>query len=76
MNKAIQIRDVPEDVHRKLKARAARQGRTLSEMLRQELEAIASQPSLDEVLERIRTREPVELPVSSAELIRQERGEL
>ena len=75
MHKVIQIRDVPEDVHRKLKARAAREGRTLSEMLRQELEEFANRPSLEEVLERIQTREPVTLTESAAEIVRAGRAE-
>jgi antitoxin FitA len=75
MNRAIQIRDVPDDVHRKLKARAARQGRTLSEMLRLELEAIANQPSLEEVLAQIRSDEPVLHGESSAEAVRSGRAE-
>lgn len=75
MNKAIQIRDVPEEVHRKLKARAAREGRTLSEMLRLELEELANRSSLDEVLERIKAREPVALPEPAAEIVRAGRAE-
>lgn len=75
MPKAIQIRDVPDDVHRTLKARAAREGRTLSELLRRELELIANRPSLEEVLDRIRAEEPVLEGESSAELVRRGRAE-
>ena len=75
MPKAIQIRDVPDDVHRTLKARAAREGRTLSELLRRELETIANQPSLEEVLERIDRREPVLSGESSADAVRAARSD-
>ncbi len=75
MNKAIQIRDVPDEVHRKLKARAAQQGRTLSEMLRLELEVIASQPSLEDVLDQIGSDEPVLRGESSAVAVRRGRAE-
>jgi antitoxin FitA len=75
MHKAIQIRDVPEDVHRRLKARAAREGRTLSELLRLELEEIANRPSLEEILDRIKSREPVTTGEPSAEAVRAGRAE-
>ena len=75
MHKAIQIRDVPDDVHRRLKARAAREGRTLSELLRQELEEIANRPSLEEVLDRIQSREPVAGGEASADAVRAGRAE-
>jgi len=57
MGKMLQIRDVPEDVHERLKARAAREGRTLSDMLREELALIAGTPTRAEVIERIRNQE-------------------
>jgi plasmid stability protein len=75
MGKAIQIRDVPDDVHRRLKVRAAREGRTLSELLRQELEVLANTPTLDEVLASIKSRGPVELTESPAEAVRASRAE-
>lgn len=68
----IQIRGVPEAAHRRLKARAALAGQSLSEYLRLELEQLASLPTLDEMLERVSRREPVGgEPV--AEAIRKER---
>lgn len=73
MSKMIQIRNVPDELHRKLKERAARSGKTLSGLLLEELQYIAKQPELGEWLEMVATREPVKLPVSAAELIRQER---
>jgi plasmid stability protein len=50
VKKMIQIRDVPEDVHRALRVRAAEAGLSLAEYLRQELERLATQRSVAEVL--------------------------
>jgi antitoxin FitA len=54
----IQIRDVPDDVHRTLKARAAARGITLSDYLRLEIERVAHTPTAEELDERIRRRGP------------------
>lgn len=75
MSKAVQIRDVPDDAHRRLKARAAEEGKSLSELLRAELVEIASRPTLAEMLERLQTRERVTLRESSAEAIQRGRRE-
>jgi plasmid stability protein len=69
----IQIRNVPEDVHRTLKARAAKEGMSLSEYLLRALVEDAGRPTLAELTERIRSREPVELERSAAEIVREER---
>ena len=71
--RTLQIRDVPEDVHRTLKARAALAGLSLSDFLLRELERVASRPSRHELYDRLRRREPVELDVSVAEVIAAER---
>lgn len=55
----IQIRDVSDETHRRLKARAALEGKSLSEFLRIELEHLAALPSLEEVLERVAGRAAV-----------------
>ncbi len=55
----IQIRNVPDDLHRSLKERAAREGTTLSDLILRELPRLARRPSPEELLERIRNREPV-----------------
>jgi antitoxin FitA len=52
----IQIRDVPDDVHRKLKARAAAEGRSLSDYVLVEIKRIARTPTPEELDERIRAR--------------------
>lgn len=50
----IQIRNVPPELHRKLKARAAEQGLSLSDYLRAEVERIAARPTPEEMQERLR----------------------
>ena len=52
MSKMIQIRHVPERLHRRLKARAAAAGMSLSDFLRLELERVGAQLSPDELRER------------------------
>lgn len=52
----ITIRDVAAETRDELAARAARRGQSMQEYLRLELERLASRPSLDEVLLRMRTR--------------------
>jgi plasmid stability protein len=71
--KMIQIRNVPDDLHRALKVRAAREGTTLSELIMRELPRIAHRPSLEEILERIKSREPVAGLETTADLIREDR---
>ena len=61
MSKMIQIRNVPDELHRTLKANAARLGMTLSDYLLSEIEQVAEKPTLSEMMERLRSREPVEL---------------
>lgn len=60
--KTLQIRNVPDDLSRELKARAAAEGRSLSDYLLRELSRIAERPTRRQVLERIETRGRVELP--------------
>lgn len=61
MSKMIQIRNVPDELHRTLKVRAAKAGMTLSDYLLSEIERVAERPTLAEMMERLRSREPVEL---------------
>ena len=60
-SKMIQIRNVPDELHRTLKVRAAKAGMTLSDYLLSEIEQVAEEPTISEWLERVRSREPVEL---------------
>lgn len=71
--KTVQIRNVPEDVHRRLKSRAATEGRSLSEYALAELSRSLERPTLAELAARIREHEPVESDVSMADLVRAER---
>ena len=70
--KMIQVRNVPDELHRALKARAAREGRTLSDYILAELPRLADKPTTEQVLARIRQRSPVGGPPAT-ELIRAER---
>jgi plasmid stability protein len=73
MSKMIQIRNVPDALHRKLKARAAMQGKSLSDYLLAEIGRIASLPTRDEMLARLHARSRVKLRTPAAEVIRRER---
>jgi len=73
MSKMIQIRNVPDALHRALKARAAMAGMSLSDYLLAEIREIAERPTMNELRERLRRREPVSLPVPAARAIREER---
>ena len=57
----IQIRNVPEELHRKLKARAASSGMSLSDYLLSEIEQVAEKPTMSEWLEKVSRDEPVEV---------------
>jgi antitoxin FitA len=73
MPKMIQIRNVPDGLHRKLKARAAEQGLTLSDYLLRMAEREADKPTIAELTERIRSRGPARMDISAAEIVRQMR---
>ena len=73
MSKMIQLRHVPDVVHRTLKARAAKARMSLSDYLLAEIRKIAERPTLEEFRERLHRRRPVTLAVSAAEMIREER---
>ena len=73
MSKMVQIRNVPDALHRKLKSRAADSGRTLSDFLLAELERLAARPTRDEMLTRIHGRKRVTLKTPAAVVIRAER---
>jgi len=73
MSKMVQIRNMPESIHRVLKSRAATNGMSLSDYLLRELTKIARRPTMEELVERMHKREPVSVDLSSAELIREDR---
>jgi plasmid stability protein len=69
----VQIRNVPDDLHRELKARAAQAGMTLSDYLLQEMRNLAVRPTMREWAEEVRKEEPVKLSKSPTEILREER---
>lgn len=73
MSRMVQIRNVPDALHRKLKVRAADSGQTLSDYLLAELERLASRPTRDEMLNRLHSRRRVTLKTAAARIIREER---
>ena len=74
MSKMIQVRNVPDPLHRKLKSRAALEGMSLSEFLLKEMQRVAERPSPQELAERLATRAPVKYKISPVEILRQERN--
>jgi len=76
MSKMIQIRNVPDEVHKKLKMRALEEGLTLSDLLAREARQLAERPTLAQMRARLLRRERVSLPESAAELVRGARGDL
>ncbi|MBM4060006.1 MAG: hypothetical protein FJ265_02770 [Planctomycetes bacterium] len=73
MVKTIQVRSVPQGVHRRLCSLAARAGKSLSEFLLGELTDLAALPTPEEMRERLRSRKPVELAESATAAIRKAR---
>ena len=73
MSRMIQIRNVPDALHRKIKVRAAEAGRTLSDYLRAEIERLAALPTRDEMLARLHSRTRVTLKTTAAAIIRRAR---
>jgi len=69
----IQIRNVPDSLHRRLKARSAMAGMSLSDYLLAEIRRLAERPTIEEMLARLQTRPAVNLSESPAEAIRAER---
>ena len=73
MSVMVQIRNVPDPVHRKLKARAALAGMSLSNYLLAELQRAAERPTRAELLERLARRSAVEPRPRPAAVVRAER---
>jgi plasmid stability protein len=71
--KALQIRNVPDDVHRTLKARAALAGLSLSEYVLAELRRAAERPTREELLRRLAEAPPHRLRPSPAAVVRADR---
>lgn len=75
MSVMIQVRNVPESVHGTLKSRAAREGMSLSDFIKRELERVAERPTMREWLERAGQTKPIAGQTSAAQLIRQLRDQ-
>ena len=73
MSKMIQIRNVPDSLHRELKARAAMEGMSLSDYLMAEIRRSAERPSIKKLRERLGKRSPVSPQISPSEAVRLER---
>jgi plasmid stability protein len=69
----VQIRNVPSELHRELKARAALEGMSLSDYLLRELRHALDRPTLDEMQKRLSRRQPVRPRPSPAGAVRAER---
>ena len=73
MSTMVQIRNVPSEFHRRLKARAAIEGMSMSDYILREVGKALEQPTRHEILERLRTRPARHLKRSPADVIRAER---
>ena len=69
----VQIRNVPEDMHRRLKSRAALAGMSLSDYILAELKRTLERPTREEMLERLASRAPVRLKPRPAAVVAAER---
>jgi hypothetical protein len=74
MSKVVQIRNVPDALHRALKARAAGAGQSLSDYLLAEIERVTARPPRVDLLDRIHSRTRVTLTTPAAVVIRKERN--
>lgn len=73
MSKTVQIRNVPDRLHRILKSRAAAAGLSLSDYLLRELDRVVQYPTVEELRACLATREPVRSPDSTVSWVREER---
>ncbi len=73
MAKVIQLRHVPDEIHRKLKARAAMEGLSLSDFLLREVRGIVERPTVAELRTRVLCRSSVSARQSPAKAVRAER---
>jgi len=73
MSTMVQIRNVPDELHRELKVRAAHAGMTLSDYLLHELRDLAVRPTMREWVRDARKLEPISVSQSPAEVLREER---
>jgi len=67
----IQVRNVSDEVHNTLKARSAREGMSLSDFIKRELERVAERPSMREWLYRAAQSKPIPSKRTAAQIIRE-----
>jgi plasmid stability protein len=75
MSKMIQLRNVPDELHRRLKARAAMEGLSLSDYLLREIKRVAERPTLTELRQRLSQRSAVVTRTPPARAVREERDQ-
>lgn len=73
MSKMIQLRHVPDAVHRQIKVRAAAAGMSLSDYLVREVRKLAERPTIEEIKARLTALPPVHLKISPTKVVRRER---
>lgn len=66
----VQIRSVPDDIHRSLKVRAAKVGMTLSDFLLAEITHVANRPPIEEVVARLAQQRAAPVKIDSARIVR------
>ncbi len=76
MSTMVQIRNVPELLHRELKSRAALAGMSLSDYLLNELRRVASQPTIAELRARLDRRSAIDPTIPPSEAVRAERDRM
>jgi plasmid stability protein len=76
MTAMIQIRNVPDALHRRLKSRAALAGMSLSDYLLSEIRQVAERPTLDELRARLASRPETAPSIARAQAVRTERDRI
>ena len=75
MTAMIQIRNVPDALHRRLKSRAALAGMSLSDYLLSEIREVAARPTVEELRDRLERRSAVTPSIAPADAVRAERDQ-
>ncbi len=75
MAKMLQVRNIPDRLHRELRRRAKARNQSLTDFVQSILEREMARPASEEVFDRIEREDPVELDISVAEILRSERTE-
>jgi antitoxin FitA len=73
MNKHVQIRNVPDAKHRKLKARAAERGLTITDYVKQLVDRDLERPTMAELIKRAKSFTQVDIGTSAVDYVREDR---